>query len=148
MSITNRLTGEAVVDGTDAHVLFTLDSLAYIEAQTSKRIMEFWSEASAGKVGVSDLVILLTAGMEGHRRRHGGAGGQVNPAKAAKVIDAGGGLRKVYPQVFESLTRSQSLGLTDNEDSEEDEGSADPTNGGSFSSDSPAQEFPRVVGGP
>lgn len=146
MSLTNRLTGETVVDGTDAHVLFTLDSLAYIESQTHKRIMEFWAEASGGKVGINDLVIMLTAGMEGHRRRHGGAGGQTNPAKAAKVIDAGGGLRKVYPQVFESLTRSQSLGLTDDEDSDE-EGAADPTSGEPSSSGSPVQEFPRMVDG-
>ena len=148
MTLVNRQTGEAVIEGTEVRIVFTLEAISYVESQTHKRIMELWSEIAEGKVGLGDLVALVTAGMEGYRRRSGAPGGQTNPAKAAKAIDNGGGIRKVYPQVYESLTHSATLGLVDDEDADEEgEQGVDPTNGPSSSAASPEQEWPRLASG-
>lgn len=132
MGLLNRSTGEALIDGTQVHVLFTAEAYAQLEQTLGARAGELMQRYALGHFGFTDAQALLIAGSEGWRRRNGNAGQTLNPTKALKTIEAGGGLMKVMPVLMDSVSHSQALGMNDGEEpgrgDEEDE--ADPGSGG------------------
>lgn len=141
----SRETGESTIDDYDgnpqASIVFTLESFTWIEANLPGRsIMGILEEGRKTHWRAQELVILVWAGMEAHRRRTGSGGGQINPAKALGVIEAGGGLQPVAMVVTEALMRSPGLGLNPDRHRPGD-GATVPTMAGASSSDSSAPVF-------
>lgn len=120
--ILNKETGESVLDNTDYHFVFTGEALVWAERQLGVGTLELISKAVEGLIGLNDVQVLLGCGIEAHRRRNGGNGKAFNLAKAPKVLLEAGGLMKVLPQVVESVVASPALGLSgDEEDENEDD---------------------------
>ncbi len=139
----NSATGETIIDGTDYHVVFTLEMIAMVEnALNGKSPMELIETSRTGRTSLKETQVLVWAGMEGYRRRRGAMGGQVNPAKALKVIEEGGGLYKVGPQVLNAFMLCPALGLGLNPEPDEPGAeSLDPTTGADSFGASAPQEF-------
>jgi hypothetical protein len=140
----NAQTGETTIENyggeTVATVVYTIESFTWIESNLPGRsIMGILEEGRKAHWKVGELVILVWAGMEAHRRRSGGGGGQINPARAMKVIEDGGGLNPVAMVVMDALMRSTALGL--NPDRQRPGDDAVPTMAGASSSDSSAPVF-------
>jgi hypothetical protein len=143
--LVNRYTGETVIDHTDTSIVYTLESFMWIEQHLEGRtVTEVLERGRRAYFSIKELQVLVWAGMEAHRRRRGSHGGQVNPAKALKVIEDGGGLTPVAMQVMEALMRSTALGLNPDKEPEAIE-AGDPTMAGESLSDSPAPEFSRTT---
>ncbi len=107
----NAATGESIIDQSDVHVVFTLEMIAMVENAVNISPMELIETAQSGRLTLRQCQALTWAGMEGHRRRRGAMGGQINPAKALKVIEEAGGLYKVGPQVLNAFMLCPALGL-------------------------------------
>ncbi len=108
----NRETGETQIEGTGVTIVYTIESVMWIEKHVDGLTpMELLERASQGKVSMSHLQIMVWAGMEAWRRRNASYGPQVNPAQAVKVIEDGGGLQPVQNQVFNAFALSPALGL-------------------------------------
>ncbi|HEV2071105.1 MAG TPA: hypothetical protein VGR26_15045 [Acidimicrobiales bacterium] len=126
----NKATGETRIDGTEATVIFTVEALMWVENNLPDVTpMEILERARQGRVSPKTLQILIWAGMEAHRRRMGQGSRPVNPAKAIKIIEQGGGMTPVATQVMEALMRSTGLGLTtiDRGEDDEQEGADEPS---------------------
>jgi hypothetical protein len=146
----NRQTGETTIENFDgetlATIVYTIESFTWIESNLPGRtIMGILEEGRKAYWRVGELVILVWAGMEAHRRRNGGSGGQINPAVAVKIIEDGGGLNPVAMTVMDALMRSAALGLNPDRQRPGDE--AVPTMADASSSGSSAPVFhPPPVG--
>ncbi len=138
----NPQTGESTIDGTEATIVYTVESFLWIEANLPGRtVMAILEEGRRAHWRTAELQILIWAGMEAHRRRQGAGGGQVNPAKALEVIEAGGGVQPVALTVMDALMRSTALGLNADRDRPGDEGPTVPTIAGGSSSGSQTPVF-------
>jgi hypothetical protein len=138
----NRETGETSIEGTDATIVYTLESLTWIESNLPGRsVMEILEEGRSAHWKAKELMILVWAGMEAHRRRGGGYGRQINPVSALKVIEDGGGLNPVAMLVMDSLMRSTALGLNPERNRPGDGDSPVPTMVDESSSASPTPEY-------
>ena len=123
----NNLTGETQLDGTEVNVIYTLESMLWIESNLPGiSPMEIIDRGRAMRLTTRELQVLLWAGMEASRRRSpAGTKGQVNLSAALKAIKDGGGLYRVLPQVIDAFGRSPGLGLAAAADAEGE--AVDPT---------------------
>jgi hypothetical protein len=142
VTLLNPSTGETTLDGTEATIVYTVESLTWIEANLPGRsVMEILEHGRRARWKISELQVVVWAGMEAHRRRTGAGGSQVNPAKALGVIEDGGGLHPVAMQVMDALMRSTALGLNPDRDRRGDDAAAVPTMADGSSSASPPPAF-------
>ncbi len=133
MGLLNRQTGEALIDGTQVHVLFTAEAYAQLEQTLGLRSGEMMQRYAMGNFGFIDAQALILAGSEGWRRRHGNGAAALNPTKALKTVEAGGGLMKVMAVLMDSVKYSQALGMTGDEErepGESEDDDEDPGTGG------------------
>lgn len=139
--IVNKLTGETVLRdgaGNETRIVFTEEAILAVEAALDIGVLDLLRKMISNRCGLTDLQVLVWAGMNAHRSRSG-ATKTLSPERAMKVIRACGGLSGVLPVVVDALVACKTLGLdpgTDDDDVEDDDagGELDPTNAGAGAS--------------
>lgn len=119
----NDATGERVLttsDGTEYHLIFTLDALEAIETQLRMGPVTILQRCREMALAIGEIKLLLSAGIEGAKRRHSG---RVTPAAAKSkelsriVRDVG--VLEVQAEIAMGLLLSHELGLSDRDDEDE-----------------------------
>ena len=126
MALINDQTGEAVIDGTSTHLVFTAAAFVAAETQLGASTPEIIDRVRRNLAGFRELQVLVAAGMDGYNSREHNGKGATNPTKAMRVIEKAGW----YPTlaaVSEAIAASTALGLPgtkddDGDDDGEDEG--------------------------
>lgn len=116
-TIVNKLTGEARLEGKSGRacgVVFDLQAVAAIEAQTTMGIADYLARAF-GRAGVNETQRLILVGNEAYRRRNPGSN-PIMPKAALDLIADAGGMLLVYPVLVESLMLAEGLGFNDGGD--------------------------------
>lgn len=117
--ILNELTGEAILtDDADRkyHLVFDLSAVMQLEAMSGHTALDVIRNPS-----VSDCVVMIMAGIDGHQRRNGG-GKKISAKLAQRILADSGGFRRLAPVLVESLSCAEGLGLGgDDDDGDGDE---------------------------
>jgi hypothetical protein len=138
--LVNELTGEVTL-GSDQpgdheeRLLFTEGAIESVEQLNMNVPMITIQASSLGQwPTVRQLRILLWAGINGYRERHGRK--PISMDRAGRIMVAAGGFMEVLPRVIDSLTHCKVLGMltprdesSDAPDTDEDDDDLDPTNG-------------------
>ena len=148
------MTGEAVLNDTDYHFVFTAEAFIMAEKLLGVGTMELIDKAVDGRGGFNEIQVLLHCAMEAHRRRFHPSAKVIKPARVLDIITDAGGFMVVLPQVSASMLASPALGLRnatrdDEEDdaaeSEADDDDAVPFDG-TTSSPEPSEQEPTPSG--
>jgi hypothetical protein len=116
----------------EVRVLFTNRALAEVEGKLGQSIIKVLQDFTSGEAGITELVHLLRAGMEAHRKDVKAGGRMVSIGDAFEVFEAVG-FQGVAEPVLLAVAAVLNYGASDDETEDDDPnvpgGSADQSTG-------------------
>ena len=116
MALVNKITGEAVIDGTSHHLVFTAAAFLQAETMLGLTTPEIIQRARSNALGFRELQVLVAAGMEGWASRQPLAPKKApSPTKALSIIEKAGWYA-TSQAVGEAILFSTAMGILTDDD--------------------------------